>query len=124
MGTVAGFLKKNGYWVVGLKGEYWLVHLIIWVMHYGNEIPDDKMIDHINRNKADNRIENLRLVSMSHNTINSLKVDLAEGVYHAGKLYPFRPYRASIKINGKRVDLGWFASREGGCDGLQRSCSK
>ncbi|WP_369076650.1 HNH endonuclease signature motif containing protein, partial [Staphylococcus cohnii] len=38
---------------------------------FNGRIPDGYMVDHINRNKQDNRIENLRLVTRSQNVHNS-----------------------------------------------------
>ncbi len=44
-------------------------HRVVWMAKYG-EIPKDKCIDHLNRNKTDNRLENLRLVSIHENAVN------------------------------------------------------
>lgn len=53
----------------GGKGGIKYLHRAVWEYHYG-EIPKDKMVDHINRDKSDNRIENLRLVSSKENRAN------------------------------------------------------
>ena len=52
-----------GYHVLNLKGKQYSVHRIIWEMHYGT-IPKDLTVDHIDRNKQNNRIENLRLADI------------------------------------------------------------
>lgn len=54
-----GSLDKDGYLIVKVKGKRYRAHRIVWLLHYG-VFPDGE-IDHINRDKTDNRIENLRL---------------------------------------------------------------
>ncbi len=61
--------SKLLYWVVKYKGSRYQVHRIIWRIHKG-EIPKGLEIDHINQNKYDNRIENLRLVTHQENAQN------------------------------------------------------
>ena len=59
-GAIAGTLKPNGYYSVCLRPKQRLCHRIVWELHYG-EIPDGMSIDHIDRDRGNNRIENLRL---------------------------------------------------------------
>ena len=66
-------------------------------------------IDHINRNKLDNRRENLRLISHSGNTNNSEKIINAKGYYWYSAR---KKYRSQIRINGKVIALGSFNSPE------------
>ncbi|WPJ55995.1 hypothetical protein RCIP0099_00042 [Klebsiella phage RCIP0099] len=53
---------------LGRVREY--AHRLVWFMHYG-DIPEGLMVDHINLDRCDNRIENLRLVDKSGNAQNS-----------------------------------------------------
>lgn len=53
-----GCLDKDGYLIIKVKGKQFKAHRIIWLLNYG-DFPKGE-IDHINRNKLDNRIENLR----------------------------------------------------------------
>lgn len=73
----AGTLNVTGYIVVTYKGKKYGAHRVIWVWH-GNELPEQ--LDHINRNKADNRIENLRASDYQTNQFNTArKVDNKSG---------------------------------------------
>lgn len=69
IGDVAGSFTDGWYATIGINGKRFFQHRIIWYMVTG-EINDDYDIDHINRNKQDNRIENLRNIPQSLNGIN------------------------------------------------------
>lgn len=53
-----GSLDKDGYLIIKVKGKQFKAHRIVWLLNYG-KFPT-KELDHKNRNKLDNRIENLR----------------------------------------------------------------
>ena len=103
-GMLASHPRKDGYKGVRFKGEAYLAHRLIWILLKGN-IPKGLQIDHINRDKSDNRIENLRLVNHSENQINNeakgYTKDKSTGLY-----------MARIKRNGKSAYLGRFSSKE------------
>ena len=66
-------------------------------------------IDHINRNKFDNRRENLRLLDTTRNLLNSDKRISAKGFdFHKKE----NKYRVRMKINGKEVFVGNFRTEE------------
>ena len=64
----AGTVNSIGYRVVTYKGKKIHAHRLIWLWH-GKDLP--KMIDHINGDTTDNRIENLRPSDNSTNQCNS-----------------------------------------------------
>ena len=93
-------------------------HRIVWFMHHGSV---DGVIDHINRNRSDNRIENLRLVSHSENNHNQLRITVAELVRKTMTVYQGRyrlngktyytgtcdcPFEAGLRIVRKKRELG------------------
>jgi len=68
IGQRAGSKHATGYIHITLLGGYYKAHRLIYAFHHGR-IKDQ--IDHINRIKDDNRIENLRDVTGSVNTMNT-----------------------------------------------------
>ena len=67
-GDIAGTFS-NGYLNVTIKKKHYYIHRVAYCMYYGYW--PENQIDHINRNKIDNRIENLREVSQSCNIRNT-----------------------------------------------------
>ena len=65
----AGSLAKNGYVMMGVGGKSFWAHRLAWIYVYGENPAGD--IDHINRDRADNRIENLRLATRNMNNGNT-----------------------------------------------------
>ncbi len=109
LGKVAGTQHIAGYWqVIGL-----LAHRIIWAMHNG-QIPDRMEIDHINGDKLDNRIENLRLTTPSQNQCNRMAKKSPHGMKGISfdKRRERRPWSARIVVNGTQYPLGAFATKE------------
>jgi hypothetical protein len=97
-GDTAGSQHTNGYREVSFKNRKYLLHRVIWFIHYGEQ-PGDKQIDHMNGNRSDNRISNLRLVTQLDNLLNKKVL----GIYHDkrdGKWY------ARIRVDGVTKSLG------------------
>lgn len=112
-GRKVGFSSKpGGYLQTVVSGVNLLCHRIIWTWHYG-EIPEGFQVDHINRVRDDNRIENLRLASIYENRHNSgtskNNTSGHKGVYFrkdTGK------WRAEIVVEHKRHNIGTFDTKE------------
>ena len=103
-GDRAGALTPSGYRISSVGGKGIREHRIIWEMHNG-KIPKGLQIDHINRIKDDNRIENLRLVTGSINRHNNN----GSGVF-IDKGSKSRPYRAAIKNKQKFIHIGRYGT--------------
>ena len=74
-----GHITRYGYKDIAVihneKTYVFRIHRIIWVYHHGR-IPEGKVINHIDGNKTNNRIENLEAVTHSENSIHSFKNNL------------------------------------------------
>lgn len=107
----AGTLK-DGYLRVCLRrGSFQYAHRIIWAMHY-LEWPAG-VVDHINGARRDNRLANLRHVSLSENSQNMRRAHrdnpLPLGVSWRGDR---SKWVAQIRVDGKNKYLGLFGSPE------------
>lgn len=110
IGDAAGSIDSHGYLQTKHNGIVYLNHRLIWLMHYG-WLP--KLIDHVNGNKTDNRIENLRQATPQQNQHNAKRrVDNKSGVKGVVWRKDSRKWRADIQVNGKRRSLGCFDSIE------------
>lgn len=67
---IAGCLDVSGYWLITYKKRTHGAHRLVWVWHFG-KIPKGKFIDHIDGNKSNNKIENLRLCDDKQNQWNA-----------------------------------------------------
>jgi hypothetical protein len=110
MGCPAGTLSANGYLQVCVDGKSYYVHRIVWVLHGNKPAP---VLDHINGNKADNRIENLRAATYSQNGMNrgsnSNSTTGVKGVYWYKNI---NKWRAIVQLNYKQHHAGYFDTKE------------
>lgn len=105
-GDVAGTLRSDGYWCVLFEYKKYLVHHVIWIMH-GNTIPEPLSVDHDDRKRTNNNINNLRLLDDPGQGINRKGYGTSKykGVC---RKEANKKWQAEIKINGKRKYLGLF----------------
>ena len=76
-GDTAGSMS-NGYLSLHYKGVNLMAHRVAWYLFYGK--PALKIIDHINRDKSDNRITNLRESTHRDNIRNSTSASSTPGI--------------------------------------------
>jgi hypothetical protein len=66
---------RSGYSTLTIKTKKEYIHKLVALYFIGDR-PDGLLIDHIDRNKQNNRVDNLRYISVSDNNKNSLKCNL------------------------------------------------
>jgi len=102
----------DGYLRTKINKNNYMVHRLIWFMNYGF-IDAKKHIAHINHNKLDNRLINLRLVEENINHKNKpMQKNNTSGycgvVWHITRL----KWIASITYKDKKIYLGAFVNKE------------
>jgi len=106
IGAVAGCLDRKGHRYIRVDGTSYAAHRLAWLYAYG-EWPRD-MIDHVNGEKDDNRLFNLRDVDMCINMQNRRHSNNRLGLL--GVSAHKNRFRALIEVDGKSMRLGNFAT--------------
>jgi len=106
-GKKAGTLHHTGYWHIKTKNKVYLAHRLIYLYHHGFLPNYGLELDHINRNRTDNRIENLRVVTKSENERNKLTTSKIYGITWHKKN---KKWQVQLRINGKQKYLGVYNS--------------
>jgi hypothetical protein len=106
---VGGGSKKNGYLSTSIRRKQYYQHRLVWLYVYG-EWPAGS-IDHINGDRSDNRIVNLRLATASENQHNRKKTKNRDTPVGAYKHYRGTWY-SSIMVNKVKKYLGSFKTAE------------
>lgn len=99
--TRAGTKNSAGYRVISLFGKRYPEHRLAWFYVHG-EMPKHE-IDHINQIRDDNRISNLRQVTLSENQRNKTRKDSRVDEIGIWWCRRRKRYIAEISLNGKKV---------------------
>jgi len=109
-GDVIQSVEPRGYVVVLIKGKSYKVHRLVFFMHYGY-FPEK--IDHIDCNKTNNKIENLRPATHTQNLQNRPKYkNNTSGLKGVSFHRRTSKWQASIRIAGKQKYLGIYERKE------------
>lgn len=107
VGSVAGHARPDGYIQIGFEGHPFLAHQLAW-LHTHGVLPRAE-IDHIDGDRSNNRLHNLREATHIENMQNKAtyknNTSGYTGVYWNDKTCK---WHASIRVNGQMIHLGNF----------------
>ena len=110
IGDVAGCFRPDGYIKIKIFGRNYLAHRLAWF--FVHSVWPEQEIDHINRVRNDNRIENLRSILKRQQQQNmNLTTKNTSGFVGVSQRKNGK-WRANITIMGKFISLGGFETPE------------
>lgn len=111
-GKEAGTMNPQGYKIFKFKGKQYRVQRVIWEMFH-HPILFGFVVDHINGDRSDNRIENLRCIPQGENNKNRC-IDNRNSSGHLGVFFNtyHNRWSARIYVEGQLKDLGNFTTKE------------
>jgi hypothetical protein len=123
IGDIAGCLHRNGYIYIGLIGKLHRSHKLAWLYNYGN-LPEFN-IDHIDGNKNNNRIDNLREATYSENAFNvGTFISNTSGFKGVSWHKQRKKWNVRAKLNGKYKFLGLFDNIEIAAETYKNFCQQ
>lgn len=103
--------NERGYKRGTIQGVPYRNHRVVWALLMG-EWPKG-VIDHINGDTSDNRIENLRDVSQAENVRNSrINAKNTSGVCGVSWHRKYEVWSAAIRVNGRDIHLGQYKNKK------------
>lgn len=117
-GNVAGSLDSKGYMRTRVDGIEYRIHRLIFAWHR-NEWPT--IVDHIDRNRVNNRIHNLRELNQSNNHINSEHVRSSTGIRGVTICKKTGKYQSRIMKKYKSIWLGFHLTLEEAAAAYQKA---
>lgn len=109
-GQEAGFVGNRGYLLIVVNGKQRMAHRLVWLMH-GKKLPE--MLDHIDGNQLNNRIENLRAVTNSQNQRNQkLRKDSTSGIKGVSWINAHKRWAGQVWHEGKLYRAGYFEDKD------------
>lgn len=107
-----GTLDSSGYVQMWVDGKRVMLHRAMWE-HVNGAIPSGQEIDHVNGNRQDNRLVNLRLVTRKQNQENMRRApvtNVTSGVKGVSFYKTTGKWRAQIRHWNRSIHLGYFDS--------------
>lgn len=102
-GDPVGYVTPKGYLRLSYKGKNYFVHRVVWLLNIGDW--PTNFIDHINGIPDDNRLDNLRDVTIEENNQNIIKPRGKNKVVGVSFYPKTGTYRVDLYHKGKRYRL-------------------
>jgi len=109
-GYVAGQFNKKGYCLIRYNYKLYLAHRLAWLYVYGKN--PKNIIDHINGKTSDNRISNLRDVTLKINAQNTLKPHKNNKNGCMGVTWDYNKWGVRIRTDKGRIQIGRYDNLE------------
>lgn len=109
-GSTPGSILQNGYSYIRVDRTSYLTHRLVWL--WVNGCWPDNHIDHIDGNRTNNRIENLRDASRSINNQNQRRAHLRSTSTMLGVYKDKKKWNAKIGLDGEVYNLGNYSTKE------------
>jgi HNH endonuclease len=110
IGAICGTLRKDGYLSTTLNNKEYLLHRLAYLWCFGY-LPSDE-VDHIDGNKVNNKIDNLRIVTRTQNNQNRIRAGTNSSTGVLGVRTHKDKFIASLRHNKQSVYLGIFETAE------------
>lgn len=105
VGSPAGVIRRDGYLQIGFHGQAYLAHRLALYISSGIW---PEFVDHINGQRSDNRLTNLRIADASLNAQNRAGPNKNNPLQLLGVARNHKGFRAAITVNGVVLRLGTF----------------
>lgn len=112
VGTFAGSRHAEGGWTVSFEKHCFLHCRLVWMYIYGVD-PGELEIDHINGDRSDDRVSNLRLATRTQQQWNlRLTASNTSGSKGVGFYKRTGKWRAYMSVDNKHRSLGYYDTKE------------
>lgn len=119
MNVPIGHVHHTGYKAINFRNKFYYLHRLVWLYHHGFLPP---VLDHIDGNPLNNRVENLRVATRTQNAQNrKLNANSSTGVKGLCFYKKYNKWKAQLGVNGKYVYLGWFSNFDEAVNAINRS---
>jgi hypothetical protein len=110
-GYIAGSVENDGYLAIKIDGKKHKAHRLAWLFMTGAWPIDE--IDHIDRIRTNNAFGNLRESTRNGNAWNKgRQINNTSGFKGVSYYKRYNKYMASIRVNRKQINLGYFTTPE------------
>lgn len=111
IGDVAGTPMKRGYWKITVRGRSYYAHRLAWFYVYG--VWPAQQMDHIDRDRTNNKLSNLRLANQQNNSANMFRMRQNTSGFKGVRWHKAaKKWIARIKYCGEEIHLGLFVKIE------------
>jgi hypothetical protein len=122
-GEIAGYHPADRYGTIRINRRHYFAHRLAWFYIYGTW--PEEQVDHINKDKTDNRIDNLRLATHGQNIANqAMRRNNTSGYKGVCLIKKTGKWRANIMSGKRKYHIGHFDTKEEAHEAYQATAKK